>query len=136
MSDLLHLQIVTPFLTFPSYATSSFQLHSLLGTAGTVASLSSAIAQPIVSKLCDVIGRAEVCIIGVVLYTCGMILYASSSGIGSYAGGNILDTVGQSSLQLLIAIIIGDLVSLRWRSLIYYGLALDVGIVSNSSCES
>jgi hypothetical protein len=55
-----------------------------------------------------------------------MILYAASTGIGSYAGGNILDAVGQSSIQLLIAIIIGDLVSLRWRSLVYYGLALDV----------
>jgi hypothetical protein len=59
-----------------------------------------------------------------------MILYAASTGIGSYAGGNILDAVGQSSIQLLIAIIIGDLVSLRWRSLVYYGLALDVIEVS------
>lgn len=55
-----------------------------------------------------------------------MILYAASKGIGSYAGGNIMDSLGQTGIQLLIAIIIGDLLPLRWRSLVYYGLALDV----------
>jgi hypothetical protein len=35
-------------------ATSSFQRHALLGTIGVINGLISAIAQPIIAKLCDV----------------------------------------------------------------------------------
>ncbi|KAH7108097.1 drug:h+ antiporter [Auriculariales sp. MPI-PUGE-AT-0066] len=103
---------------YQAYATSDFQMHSSLSTIGVVNALVIALTKPIAAKLSDVIGRAQAFIVTVVLYTIGYIVVASSNKFTTYAGGNVLFTFGWAAIQIMLQIVIGDLTTLRWRSLI------------------
>lgn len=51
------------------------------------------------------------------LLTVGFIVTASAQNIGTIAGGEVVGSLGQTGLQLLLQIIIGDSTTLRWRGL-------------------
>merc|ERR1712093_611105 len=102
---------------YTSYATSSFLQHSLLGAVGTVSAIVIAVGKPVSAKISDVIGRAEAWIIAVALYAIGYVVLASSNSIETYAAGWIIRSAGYAAVQILMQIIIGDVTTLRWRTL-------------------
>merc|ERR1712225_10971 len=89
MAYMYSLDGVTTWV-YTSYATSSFLQHSLLGAVGTVSAIVIAVGKPVSAKISDVIGRAEAWIIG---------------------------SAGYAAVQILMQIIIGDVTTLRWRTL-------------------
>lgn len=116
MAWIYSLDGVTTYL-YTQYATSSFGQHSLLGAVGTVAAIVLAVGKPVSAKVADVLGRAEAWALAVLLYTVGYIVLASCTSVGSYAGGWIIRTAGYAAVQILMQIVIGDVTSLRYRTL-------------------
>jgi MFS family permease len=102
---------------YAAFATSDFQLHSLLGAVATVQAITIAVAKPVAAKVSDVFGRAEAFALLVVFYVTGYAVVAGSNGIHSYAAGSIIYTVGYASLQIMMQILIGDVTTIRWRTL-------------------
>ncbi|KAF9065856.1 drug:h+ antiporter [Rhodocollybia butyracea] len=100
------------------YATSSFNQHSLLGAVSTAQAIILACMKPVAAKIADTFGRAEAFTFLVFFYCLGYILLAACTNISTYAAGGIIYYVGYSCLEILIQIIIGDVTSLRWRSLL------------------
>merc|ERR1711939_1148563 len=116
MAYMYSLDGVTTWV-YTSYATSSFLQHSLLGAVGTVSAIVIAVGKPVSAKISDVIGRAEAWIIAVALYAIGYVVLASSNSIETYAAGWIIRSAGYAAVQILMQIIIGDVTTLRWRTL-------------------
>ncbi|KAL8278568.1 hypothetical protein RQP46_009060 [Phenoliferia psychrophenolica] len=103
---------------YQAYATSSFDAHSTLGAIVTAQAIVLALCKPVAAKLSDVVGRAETYSLAALFYVLGYILLASCSTIGTYSGGAILYEVGYAAVQILQQLVIGDVTSLRWRSLL------------------
>ncbi|KAK4703700.1 hypothetical protein P7C70_g2520, partial [Phenoliferia sp. Uapishka_3] len=103
---------------YQAYATSSFDSHSLLGAIVTAQAIVLAVMKPIAAKFSDTLGRAETYALATLFYVLGYIVLASCSTVNTYAGGAILYEVGYASVQILQQLVIGDVTSLRWRSLL------------------
>ncbi|KAJ3740665.1 drug:h+ antiporter [Lentinula detonsa] len=125
--------------TYQTYATSSFNQHSLLGAIATAQAIILACMKPVAAKIADTFGRAEAFTFLVFFYCLGYILLASCTSINTYAAGGIIYYVGYSCLEILIQIIIGDVTNLRWRSLLssLYSLPFLVNwaVASNISAD-
>lgn len=102
---------------YAAFATSSFSLHSLLGAVATAQAIIIAVAKPVAAKVSDVFGRAEAFALLVTCYVVGYAVVASSNGIHSYAAGSIIYSCGYASLQIMMQILIGDVTTIRWRTL-------------------
>lgn len=100
-----------------AFATSFFGQHSLLATIQVAQAIILAVTKPPAAKIADLFGRAEAYITFVVLYVLGYIVIASAQDINAYAGGAVLYSFGSAGIQILQIIVISDLTSLRWRSL-------------------
>ncbi|CAO3618789.1 unnamed protein product [Cunninghamella blakesleeana] len=102
---------------YQSHATDSFKKHSLISTINLVRSVSAAAIQPPLSKAANVFGRIELISFAVLLYIVGTAVEASAKDVQTYAGGQVLFTVGMRSFQLLFEVLLADLSSLRNRVL-------------------
>ncbi|CAO3618017.1 unnamed protein product [Cunninghamella blakesleeana] len=100
---------------FQSHATDSFKKHSLISTINLVQSVSAAAIQPPLSKLANTFGRVELISFAIILYIIGTAVEASSQNVQTYAGGQVLFTLGMRSFQLLFEILLADVSSLRNR---------------------
>lgn len=105
--------------TYRNYATSAFNQLSMLASLNTATSIIGAVFKPPIAKLSDVLGRAEAYLFTVCCYVISYILCAASKDFGTYAGGVILYSVGQSGITVLNAVLISDLSSMRWRGFAY-----------------
>ncbi|KAH7919716.1 MFS general substrate transporter [Leucogyrophana mollusca] len=103
------------YLTF---ATSTFNGHSLIGSITVAQSLIVAVGKPAIAKLADVSSRGSAYLGVLVFYVLGYTVIASASNISTVAGGIILYAVGYTGLQLLTQIIIADITTLSWRGLV------------------
>ncbi|BGO89236.1 hypothetical protein NBRC10512_005931 [Rhodotorula toruloides] len=110
--------------TLQSYATSSFQNHSLLATVNVLKSIVAAASYPAYSKIADTFGRPEVVLFSVVMYVIGTIVEATSTNIQSFCAGAVLYQFGYSAAILIVEVIISDLTSLRSRLFFSYIPAL------------
>ncbi|KAI5476706.1 MFS transporter, drug:H+ antiporter [Pseudohyphozyma bogoriensis] len=99
-------------------ATSFFGEHSLLAAVTTVQAITLAVCKPVAAKITDVFGRAEAFAVTIALYVIGYIVIASCQNVNDYAGGAIIQYAGYGALQILLQILIADVTSLRWRSLV------------------
>ena len=59
--------------TYTTYATSGFEVHSLLSTIGVIRAIFQSISQPPMAKIADVFGRVNAYVLSVVLYVLGML---------------------------------------------------------------
>ncbi|OKL57386.1 hypothetical protein UA08_07410 [Talaromyces atroroseus] len=105
--------------SYITYASSSFNELSKVGTVSTAASIVLAIVKPPVAKISDVVGRAEAYIFTITCYVLGYILCASSSTFNTYAGGYIFYALGQGGTAMLDSVMVSDLSSMRWRGFSY-----------------
>ncbi|KAH1344071.1 hypothetical protein KXV68_002167 [Aspergillus fumigatus] len=105
--------------TYRNFAASEFGQLSMLATLNTVTSVVAAVSKPPISKLSDVLGRAETYIITITCYVLSYVLCASARSLDTYAGGCVLYALGQSGTSILNAIVISDISSMRWRGFVY-----------------
>lgn len=78
----------------------------------------SAVLKTPLAKVADVFGRLESFCIAVVLYVLGYIQLAASTGIESFAAGQIFYSAGIAGLEILQQIFIADTTDLRNRTLL------------------
>lgn len=110
--------------TYQTYATSSFEEHSLLSTVNVVRAVIAAAAQPTAAKIADVFGRVELICVSIFFYVIGTIVEAVAKDIGTFAGGAILYQIGYTMIILLLEIVIADITSTRARLFFSYIPAL------------
>lgn len=103
--------------TYQTYATASFSTNSLLSTVNVIRSVIGAAAQPTFARLADVFGRFELILISIFFYVLGTIIETCSTNINTFAGGVVLFQIGYSGVLILNTILIGDMISLRYRTL-------------------
>ncbi|ORY86174.1 siderochrome-iron transporter [Protomyces lactucae-debilis] len=103
--------------TYQSFATSELKVLGLLSTIGVLRSIIGAAAQPTFAKLADVFGRWELLCVSLFFYVLGTIVEATAKSINTFAAGVILFQVGFSGINIINTVLIGDMVSLRYRTL-------------------
>jgi len=106
--------------TYQTYATSSFDLHSLLSTVGVVRSVIAAAAQPTAAKIADVFGRFELVLVSIFFYIIGSIVESAAGSLATFCAGAILYQIGYTCVILLVEVIIADTTSMRARVFFSY----------------
>jgi MFS family permease len=99
-------------------ATSAYEEHALLGTITIVNAIVSAAGTPFVAKILDLGSRPMGYAAGIAFYVLGFIVIASSKSVQTVAGGQVLNTVGTTFINLAQAVIVSDLSSLKNRALL------------------
>ncbi|BGP45661.1 ferrioxamine B transporter [Rhodotorula kratochvilovae] len=110
--------------TLQSYATSSFEQHSLLSTVNVLKSIIAAASYPPYAQLANTFGRVEVILFSVVMYVVGTIVEACAKNLSTFCAGAVLFQFGYSAAILMMELVISDLTSLRSRLLFSYIPAL------------
>lgn len=105
---------------YQPYATASFSLHSYLATINVLRSVVAVAVQPTAAKIADVFGRFEVVAVSTVLYTLGIAIEATASGVKMYCTGSIIYQIGYTCIVLLMEVLIADLSSMRARVFFSY----------------
>ncbi|GJN88175.1 hypothetical protein Rhopal_001140-T1 [Rhodotorula paludigena] len=120
--------------TLQSYATNSFDNHSLLATVNVLKSIIAAAAYPPYSKLADYFGRVEMIGFSIVMYVVGTIVEACAKNMETFCAGWFV--FGYSAAILLVEIIISDLTSLRSRLLFSAGANVTDAVVANMTWQA
>lgn len=105
---------------YQTYATASYDDHSLLSTINVIRTVFAAATQPTTGKLADAFGRIETLCLSALFYLLGTIVEASSTGLAAFCAGAVLYTLGFTIVQTLVDIIIADVTSTRVRLLATY----------------
>ncbi|KAI8145899.1 major facilitator superfamily domain-containing protein [Fennellomyces sp. T-0311] len=123
----------TKFTIFAIYA-GVLQANHLQSILKTLSSILQSVLFPIYSKLSDMIGRAEAFTVALVLYMCSYIIQANANDYGTFVGGQILNTFGDTGIMILIPILTGDMTDIRNRGF-YHGV-LQLPTIINMFCTS
>ncbi|KAJ4160018.1 uncharacterized protein LMH87_007952 [Akanthomyces muscarius] len=118
------LFVTTLIITFSDYSgmlvepyvTSSFKTHSAMSAAHVVVNITRIIAYPVIAKLSDVFGRAEMFAFSIFFQTLSYILFATSQNIGNYFTAGLFDAVGSTGFGLTQQVFIADSTSLVNRA--------------------
>ncbi|OCF37481.1 siderophore-iron transporter Str1 [Kwoniella heveanensis BCC8398] len=103
---------------YAPFATSSFGEHTILGTISVITSIMSGVTKPFIAKCADLFSRPWALTFSVVFYTLGYIIVASSQTVGAVAGGEVLQTLGNTGINFVSSILIADITSLQWRGFV------------------
>ncbi|CAI6059166.1 unnamed protein product [Clonostachys chloroleuca] len=112
---------------FGTLATSTFGVHSQLGTVNTASQIIRAISKPFIGKLADITSRPTTYVVILAFYTVGFAVAASAYNFTSYTIGICFTSVGKSGLDLLSDIIVADLTPLEWRG--FFGACLSLPFI-------
>ncbi|KAL2822423.1 siderophore iron transporter mirA [Aspergillus granulosus] len=118
------LFITTLIITFSDYShmllnpyvTSAFKQHSALSAVSVVGNIARICAFPVIAKLSDVFGRAELFSFSITFQTMSYILYASSQAIMQYFAAAVLDAIGATGFILTQQVFIADATNLVNRA--------------------
>ncbi|SCU87826.1 LANO_0D00188g1_1 [Lachancea nothofagi CBS 11611] len=102
---------------YTSYATSSFDDHSLLSTVGVINIVIAAASQLIYARLSDTFGRLSLFVTAVVFYVVGTIIQSQAFDIQRYCAGAVFYNLGYAGVILVLLLILSDFSSLKWRLL-------------------
>lgn len=100
-----------------SYATSSFNDHSLISTAQVVYKIVAVCGYPILSKVADLLGRGEGFGLTVASYTLAYILFATCRNGASYVVAEIFFALGRIGFKLFQQIFLADTTTLINRGI-------------------
>ncbi|EXJ73200.1 uncharacterized protein A1O5_02960 [Cladophialophora psammophila CBS 110553] len=101
------------------FATSSFEMHSLLTVIYIVSnSMSAAVYIPL-AKMLDIWGRAEGFLLMVAFATLGLVLMASCSGLSTFCAAQVFYSIGFGGLIYSVDVITADASKLKNRGLAY-----------------
>ncbi|CAG9992761.1 unnamed protein product [Clonostachys byssicola] len=105
---------------YQPYATASFNLHSYLATINVLRAVVAVAVQPTAAKIADVFGRFEVVVVSTVLYTVGITIESTASGVKTFCLGSIIYQVGYTCIVLLMEVLVADFSSMRARVFFSY----------------
>lgn len=100
-----------------NFACSEYGALASFSTVAIVQQMIYAVAKPPIAKLSDVFGRPQAYGLSLFAYICGYLAVASSTSLRSLIGGICLQSVGNTGVQVLQAIIIADTTTAKWRGL-------------------
>ncbi|PIL29490.1 MFS general substrate transporter [Ganoderma sinense ZZ0214-1] len=100
------------------WVTSDFGAHSLISSIQVVQSILIAVGKPIIAKVADVTSRATAYLVVLGFHVTGYLVIATAPSVGAVAVGIIFYAIGYTGLQLLTAVIIADITTLKWRGLV------------------
>ncbi|KAK6903936.1 hypothetical protein I203_107447 [Kwoniella mangroviensis CBS 8507] len=103
---------------YAAFATSAFGEHTILGTISVITSIMSGVAKPFIAKCADLFSGPWALAISVLFYTIGYIVVASSQNVGAVAGGEVIYTLGNTGINFVSSILLGDITSLQWRGFV------------------
>ncbi|KAL3433669.1 siderophore iron transporter mirA [Aspergillus tetrazonus] len=98
------------------YATSAFKQHSAMSAARVVGNITRIAAYPIIAKLGDVFGRAEMFILSIVFQAVGYAIYAGCKNVGQYIAGGIFEAIGSTGFGLTQQVFVADVTNLINRA--------------------
>lgn len=99
-----------------SYATSSFNNHSLISTAQVVYKITAVCGYPILAKLADLLGRGEGFGLTVLSYALAYVLFATCKNGASYVVAEIFFALGRIGFKLFQQIFLADTTTLVNRA--------------------
>lgn len=100
---------------YTTYATNSYDTHSLLSTISVVNSVISVASQIFYARLSDVFGRLTLLITAVLFYAVGTIIESQAYDVQRYAAGAVFYNIGYVGVILVVLLILSDFSSLKWR---------------------
>lgn len=100
---------------FQTYATSSYNTHSLYATVNVIRAVVAAASQPTYARLSDKFGRLELFIVSVIFYAVGTVIESQAYDINRFAGGAVLYQIGYSGVMLILQVSLADMSTLNWR---------------------
>ncbi|KAL4750536.1 siderophore iron transporter mirA [Aspergillus terricola var. indicus] len=98
------------------YATSAFKQHSAMSAARVVGNITRIAAYPLIAKLGDVFGRAEMFILSIVFQAVGYAIYAGCKNVGQYIAGGIFEAIGSTGFGLTQQVFVADVTNLINRA--------------------
>ncbi|KAL2827953.1 siderophore iron transporter mirA [Aspergillus cavernicola] len=98
------------------YATSSFKQHSAMSAARVVGNITRIAAYPIIAKLGDVFGRAEMFILSILFQAIGSAIYAACKNVSQYIAGGIFEAIGSTGFSLTQQVFVADVTNLIDRA--------------------
>lgn len=93
-------------------------MHTIIGTIAVVTAIMSAVSQPFIAKIADLLSRPAALAIGVFLYVIGYIVVASSKNVEAVVAGQVIYTLGTSAITQINGVLLADITSLQWRGAI------------------
>ncbi|KAL4907829.1 siderophore iron transporter mirA [Aspergillus multicolor] len=102
---------------YSPYATSSFKKHSAMSAARVVGNITRIAAYPIIAKLGDVFGRAEMFILSILFQAIANAIYAACKNVGQYIAGGIFDAIGSTGFSLTQQVFVADVTNLINRAI-------------------
>ncbi|KAI9372964.1 hypothetical protein BJX61DRAFT_552511 [Aspergillus egyptiacus] len=98
------------------YATSSFKQHSAMSAARVVGNITRVAAYPIIAKLGDVFGRAEMFALSILFQAIGAAIYAACRNVSQYIAGGIFEAIGSTGFGLTQQVFVADVTNLINRA--------------------
>lgn len=102
---------------YMTYATNSYNTHSLLSTISIINMMISAVAQLFFAGLSDVFGRLRLMIVAILFYVVGTVIQSQAYDIQRYAAGSVFYNIGVVGVMLQVSLFLADNSSLKWRLL-------------------
>ncbi|PLB44120.1 siderophore iron transporter mirA [Aspergillus steynii IBT 23096] len=99
------------------YTTSAFKQHSAMGAARVVMNITRISAYPIIAKLGDVFGRAEMFILSIFASVLGYVIYAACQDIPQYIAAGIFEAIGSTGYALTQQVFVADVTNLINRGI-------------------
>ncbi|CCH44538.1 Siderophore iron transporter [Wickerhamomyces ciferrii] len=100
-----------------SYATSSFNNHTLISTAQVVYKITAVCGYPILAKLADLLGRGEGFGLTVSCYSLAYILFATCKNGAGYIVGEVFFAIGRIGFKLFQQVFLADTTNLLNRGI-------------------
>ncbi|KAL4930342.1 major facilitator superfamily domain-containing protein [Aspergillus undulatus] len=98
------------------YATSSFKQHSAMSAARVVGNITRIAAYPIIAKLGDVFGGAEMFILSILFQAIGYAIYAACKNVSQYIAGGVFEAIGSTGFSLTQQAFVADVTNLINRA--------------------
>lgn len=106
-------------LNYAPFVTSNFRNHSGgLAALSIATSLIGAVSRPFIAKFADVTSRPHTYTLILAFYVIGHVIVASCTNLSAYIVSSVFATMGSSGVEVLNAVIVGDLTPLEWRGFV------------------
>ncbi|KAB8262943.1 major facilitator superfamily domain-containing protein [Aspergillus pseudonomiae] len=99
------------------YTTSAFKQHSAMSAARVVMNITRIASYPVIAKLGDVFGRAEMFILAIAASTLGYVIYAACEDIAQYMVAGIFEAIGSTGYALTQQVFVADVTNLVNRGI-------------------
>lgn len=100
-----------------NYANASFSTSQLLSVSSVMSSIIGGVLRLPTAKIIDIWGRAEGFFIMMVICTIGLIIFAASNNVQTYAAASVIYYIGYDGMYYVLTVFIADTTRLKHRIL-------------------